>query len=227
MTRPLTAPFVAAQVRQVLEALVRGVHEDACPDVEGGTAPGVQVLLMWLAAHLQPGMAYLEVGSWLGKSIIPAARAAPPGVHVHACDIFSDPGGPGAPREEQRVALYENLRRHGVLERVHVHGEDFRVLFASPRAPRGVGVYFYDADHCEEAQYAALALAHAHGLLLPGAVVVVDDWLAKDGGPSVRAGTLRAARDTGAYSFLGEVTGGGQWWQGLGVFQYEAGGVLA
>ncbi len=102
-------------------------------DVEGWLTEAQAVRLDAAARRVRPGGRIVEIGSFRGRSTIVLARAAVPGVEVVAIDphLGSDRG----PQEiaadvalgEQDTALFaENLRRHGVLDRVrHVRKLSF------------------------------------------------------------------------------------------------------
>ncbi len=209
-----------ALVAKCQEMVAQQEYPDLAPGVTGGTAGGVQHFMAWLAGQLEPGMTYLEVGCWLGKSTIPPAKAAPEGVEVVVCDNFTHSG-------EQRKQFHANLAANGLAGRVKVHDCDFKDLFTRPDndifkrpdPPRNIAAYFYDGDH--STQYQRLALTLAKPFLVPGAVIVVDDWFNSGGGSQVRDGTKEAlAESLGEFELVFEFPCGGPWWLGLGVVRY-------
>lgn len=195
--------------------------KDACPGVEGGTAPAVQALLRILARSLSPGEAYVECGSWLGKSIIPVAADALPGVAVVAVDNFTHHGS----AEEQKALLIRNLDRHGVLDRVRILDMDVHTFWTTTAPTLRIGAVFYDADHSHEATRTAVHAAAR--LLSPGGVLVVDDWFTGGGGDAVRDGAKEALAAHPELDLVAEVRGGHGpegtrkpwWWLGIGIIQ--------
>jgi len=145
---------------------------DPCPDVMG-MASYKKLMLMNLVASLlaeDPSECYLEVGTFQGKSLVAALRNNPL-VSAVACDNFSEFDSSGV----NQVALEQNLRRHGLHDRVKFFNMDFRKLLADwyeRRLPR-IGGYFYDGAHDKASQYDGIKYVEPH--LADRALVVVDD----------------------------------------------------
>jgi predicted O-methyltransferase YrrM len=114
---------------------------------------------------MPPRLRYAEVGSLHGLTLVGAligntARGL-------AIDNFSEFGGTEA-------RLRATLDHYRVADRVEVFPTDFKEVFVEGNLPaHSLGVYFYDGQHSEEAQYLGLRLAEP--FLAPGAIVVVDD----------------------------------------------------
>src|SRR5262249_9010904 len=136
---------------------------------------------------LEPGEIYVEAGTFMGASLIAAARANEDRDLV-AVDNFSfarleldDRSLPPASRKE----LEENLARFGVRNATIVEGGIRDVLRSGSLPEQPVGVYYHDTEHVYEAQLEALRLVEPY--LARPALVVVDnsDW----------DGVARALRD--------------------------------
>jgi hypothetical protein len=134
-------------------------------DIPGYSASGVLEMLNHYVRALPRNLRYGEVGSFMGLTLVGAlyrnsARAV-------AIDNFSEFGG-------TENALRATLDRYRVADRVEVCPTNFRTVFNEQLLPRqSLGVYFYDGQHDEEAQYLGLTLAEP--FLAPKAVVFIDD----------------------------------------------------
>jgi len=155
------------------EAPVDRGLEPLCAAVAGLSEENNLALLALAAGCLEDGEAYVEAGSYRGRSLIAAALGgARTAVGI---DNFSfddaDPAG-----------LAANVERFGVADRVRVIDGDTVAVLREHRLPP-IGVFFYDADHSTAATRAALDAVRP--LLAASAVIVVDDaeW------PRVRAAT--------------------------------------
>ena len=193
---------------------------DPCPDVSGMTSINKQRLLNAAFYCLDPNEAYLEVGTYNGKSLISAAHGNQTRP-IFACDDFSEFTG-----SNSNAILESNLRRYGMSDTVKFYNGDFRKTFADGHIDRPVGLYFYDGAHDEVSQYEGIALAEP--LLADVALVVVDDWrLAADSGSYAEAGTVRAAQQSPhdwellyvlPARFNGDLE---MWWNGVAVLSFK------
>jgi hypothetical protein len=118
-------------------------------------------------AALAGGRRVLEVGSYLGRSTVCLARTA---ASVDAVDPFDGRATP-EPRP-CRGRFAENLRRHGVAERVTAHVGTFADV--APHLEPGYDLVFVDADHRYESVRADVALALP--LLRDGGVLALHDY---------------------------------------------------
>lgn len=137
--------------------------------VPGMTTEHTLTLLNLAVARMAPGEAYLEVGSYKGRSLAGALldRTA---VHAVAIESFREFG---THPDEGVAGVLATLREFGCADNVRfLRGDAFRLLDSAPGDLR-VGVYFYDGAHSRVAQY--LGLAMAEPLLADTALVVVDD----------------------------------------------------
>lgn len=145
-------------------------HQELCDDVEGMTTANTVAVLNLAARHLPPDEAYLEVGTFRGRSLCGAVRGVDGRTFI-AVENFVEFGMMG---EEARAALMSNIARHAQgKDLTLMEGDAFRVLTDRRRFTKPVGVYFYDGEHTILAHY--LALAVAEPLLADEALVLVDD----------------------------------------------------
>jgi len=192
-------------------------------DVQGWTTENGMALLNLAGRHLADGEAYLEVGTFKGRSLCGAALGARNGVFYgveNFREFFMD--DPGAKPE-----LLANLARWtggegagGTPGRVRLLEADAFDLLARPGAvPEPVGVYFYDGAHERLSHYLALGVAEQH--LADEALVLVDDasW------PLVAAATRRYLRRHPGYELLldlaAEHEDDPRWHNGVWVLRYR------
>jgi predicted O-methyltransferase YrrM len=170
-----TAAFAAG-----LDALFDGPLADGVPrdpryaEVTGrvtGFSTPAELAVLNLAARLLPaGEAYLEVGTFKGRSLAGTLLDAPDRSYV-AVENFQEFGMLAA---ESRAELEKVLAEYGAGHRLTLHdGDCFRVLADPAAVPEPVGVYFYDGAHTGLAHY--LALGVVEPLLADEALVLVDD----------------------------------------------------
>jgi predicted O-methyltransferase YrrM len=163
-------------------------------EVSGFTTPA-ELAVLNLAARLLPeGEAYLEVGTFKGRSVSAVLLDAPDR-RVVAVENFMEFGMLGA---DARAELMRNLDRHSK-DRMNFHlldGDCFRLLADKHAVGEPVGVYFYDGAHTGLAHY--LALGVVEPLLADEALVLVDDasW------PMVAQATRRYLQNSSGWSVL-------------------------
>lgn len=203
---------------------LEGIREDLCPDVDGMMSIKKQRLLNLAFANLPSGEAYLEVGTFKGKSLISAMHGNPIRP-VIACDNFNEFRDLGNDLGETR----KNLARYGLEERVTFWDCDFRSVYTPDRIPHPIGLYFYDGAHDYEAQYDAIALAEP--FLADSALVLVDDWRYDvDSGSRAREATLNAiGKSPHAWELMYELPARfngdrAMWWNGVGVLSFARNG---
>lgn len=192
---------------------------DLCPDVKGMLSLKKQQLLNLAFGLLAPGEAYLEVGTYQGKSLL-SAMLNNPSRPVFACDNFSQF------EDNSFETARANLAKHGYLEQVTFYDCDFLEVYTRDRLPVPVGLYFYDGAHDYDSQYAAIA--RAEPFLANEALVLVDDWrFAEDSGSCAKEATLNAVRSSSAewtllYELPARFNGDrAMWWNGVGVLSYR------
>jgi predicted O-methyltransferase YrrM len=178
-------------------------------DAVDGLSEENNLALIGLAArHLEAGEAYVEAGTYRGRSLIAAALAGE--AESIGIDNFSF-------ADSDPAALQANLERFGVAGRTRMlDGDAAAVLRAAELPP--VGVFFYDADHSTEATRAAFEAVIPH--LAGNALIAADnaDW------PKVRAAIDGFVDDHAEAQLALRIAGreGGQpwWWDGVDLIAW-------
>ncbi len=180
--------------------------------------------LVGLAASLLgPGESYVEAGTYMGASLIAAARGNA-GADLIAIDNFRfgpmEVEGRALPAAS-RPALEANLERFGVHGATILEGDSLEVLRGGALSGRSVGVFYYDACHDYEPQLDALVLVEPY--LAEPALVIVDDsdWpQVRDAIRDYLAGQPRARL---LVEVGGSSAGRPQWWEGMSVLAWAGG----
>lgn len=138
--------------------------------VGGYTTPNELAVLNLAASLLPPDEAYLEVGTFKGRSLCAAVQGNTESTFV-AIENFREFGMDG---QEARAELLTNIDTHAENARLSLHdGDAFALIGRAGILDRPVGVYFYDGEHTLLAHY--LALAVVEPVLADEALVLVDD----------------------------------------------------
>ena len=170
-----TAAFAAELDGAFAGPLADGVPRDArfaevTRQVPGFSTPAELAVLNLAAARLPAGEAYLEVGTFKGRSLAGALLDAPDRTFV-AVENFQEFGMLAG---QSRAELDRAVRAYRGGRRLTLHdGDCFAVLVRPGAVPEPVGVYFYDGAHTGLAHY--LALGVVEPLLADEALVLVDD----------------------------------------------------
>ncbi len=139
-------------------------------EVAGYTGPNELAVLQLAAAVMPEQEAYLEVGTFKGRSLCAAVQGNAD-KSFFVMENFLEFGMQG---EQARGELMDNLARYAADARVELlEGDCFRLMAEPGRLDRPVGVYFYDGEHTLLSHY--LALAVVEPLLADEALVLVDD----------------------------------------------------
>jgi len=201
--------------------------DDPCPDVVG-MASSKKLKLLNLAVSILPNggqEAYLEVGTYLGKSLV-AATLGNSGRLVVGCDNFSEFATGSA--NNNYTVLQSNLAKYGLLDKIKFYDEDFQSLFQRWRTEGlpPIGVYFYDGAHDEESQYRAIR--YVEPLLADSALVIVDDWRWANDSRSYAETATRKAISESQYQweicyilparFNGDTE---MWWNGVALLTFR------
>jgi predicted O-methyltransferase YrrM len=184
-------------------------------DVPGMATEHKLALLNLAAAHLEPGEAYLEVGSFKGLSLI-GAMLGNEGRPFYAIENFLEfnPDGRARAELEANLARWVGPGRARLLE-----GDCFDLLRTGAGLEEPVGVYFYDGAHGRLPHY--LALGVAEPWLADRALVVIDDasW------PIVARATDRYVAAHPGYRLLFDLAAEREedprWWNGVRVYAFE------
>jgi len=189
---------------------------DVVADVPGMATEHKLALLNLAAAHLGPGEAYLEVGSFKGLSLI-GAMLGNQVRRFYAIESFLEFNLDGG---QARNDLLANLARWVEPERVRLlEGDCFDLLRRDGTLEDPVGVYFYDGAHGRLPHY--LALGVAERWLADRALVVIDDasW------PIVAQATDRYLAAHPGYRLLFDLAAAHEqdprWWNGVRVYAFE------
>jgi predicted O-methyltransferase YrrM len=184
-------------------------------DVPGMATENKLALLNLAAAHLEPGEAYLEVGSFKGLSLI-GAMLGNTGRRFYAIENFLEFNPDGRARAE----LEANLARWVLPDRARLlEGDCFALLRRGAALGEPVGVYFYDGAHGRLPHH--LALGVAEPWLADRALVVIDDasW------PIVARATDRYVAAHPGYRLLFDLAAEHEedprWWNGVRVYAFE------
>lgn len=138
--------------------------------VSGFTSPNELAVLNLAAAALPADEAYLEVGTFKGRSIVAAVQGNAD-KKFYAMENFLEFGMAG---EEAHAELTDNLKRFaGDADVQLLEGDAFTMMAQPGLIDRPVGVYFYDGEHTLLSHY--LALAVVEPLLADEALILVDD----------------------------------------------------
>jgi predicted O-methyltransferase YrrM len=188
---------------------------DLLADVPGMATEHKLALLNLAAAHLGPGEAYLEVGSFKGLSLI-GAMLGNAGRRFYAIENFLEfnPDGRARAELEANLGRWVEPGRARVLE-----GDCFDLLRTGAGLEEPVGVYFYDGAHGRLPHY--LALGVAERWLADRALVVIDDasW------PIVARATDRYVAAHPGYRLLFDLAAEHEedprWWNGVRVYAFE------
>lgn len=194
--------------------------DEIVDSVQGFSSAGELAVLNRAAHALPVGEAYLEVGTFKGRSLCGAALDRP-ACRMYAMENFTEFGMAGA---DARSVLLSNLAKHtdGCDVRL-LDGDAFRLLTKGV-VDQPIGVYFYDGAHTGEAHHLALALIEP--LLADEAVVLIDDasW------PMVRRASLRFVADHPDWSqvrtFAARTNDDPAWANGLMVLGYQRSGAV-
>ena len=180
-------------------------------DVENLARENNLALLNLAAACLEGDEAYVEIGVFHGASLI-AAMLGNEGKRFVGVDSF-------AFRDATLEGVTANLARYGLEPPEILVGDAFALVPGGALAGVRVGVWYYDAAHSYEAQLEGLRIAEP--LLVPGALVIVDDTDWDDVARAMDdyvAGQPRARR---ALTIDGKSRGAPQWWEGMQVLVWD------
>lgn len=194
--------------------------KDPCPDIIGMTAVKNQKLLNIAFSCIESDECYLEVGTYIGKSLV-SAMLGNSAKTVYACDMFCQ----FAPINSYEH-LMSNLRRYNLVEKVIFFNSDFAKALNKDNIKMPVGLYYFDALHTEESQYKGIKLVEP--LLSDEALVIVDDWrIEPDDTFQAKPGTEKAISESdNKWDILFELpsrynSDRETWWNGVGVLSFQ------
>ncbi len=179
-------------------------------DVENLASENVVALLNHAASCLGPEEAYVEVGVYHGASLIGALMGNEDKRFV-AVDRFGF-------RDSSLEQVEANLERFGVPRPEIIVGDVFELVREGALDGIPAGVWYYDAAHDYDSQVEGLRVAEP--LLVPGALVIVDDT---DWERVERAMDDYLAEQPRARRLLtldGKERGSPQWWEGMQILEW-------
>jgi predicted O-methyltransferase YrrM len=168
-------------------------------------------LLNLAASLLGPGEAYVEVGVYHGASLI-ASMLGNEDKRFVGIDTFGF-------RDASLEDVEANLERFGLPRPEVLVGDAFELVPAGAIAERSVGVWYYDAAHDFDSQVRGLRIAEP--LLVPGALMIVDDTDWTDVERAMDAYLTEQPRATRILTIDGKTRGQPQWWEGMQVLVWE------
>jgi hypothetical protein len=182
-------------------------------------------LLNLAASLLDEGECYLEVGTYLGASLIGAARGNNDHEFV-AIDRFGfgplelpDRGRPHLPLST-RALLDENLARFDTQRATILEGDAFSIVEQGALGSRRVGVYYYDADHSYEGELAGLQLCEPW--LAEHTVLIADNSDSETVARALADYVRGQPRARPLLDIPGKDRGYPHWWGGVQVIGWEA-----
>ncbi len=179
--------------------------------VENLASENVLALLNLAASCLGPEEAYVEIGVLHGASLI-AATLGNEGKRILGIDNFSLRDG-----SAERVRA--SFDRFGLPEPELLEGDVFELVPGGALDGTSVGVWYYDASHAYEAQLEGLRIAEP--LLVPGALVIVDDTDWEDVARAMDDYAASQPRARRILALDGKDRGSPQWWEGMQVFAWS------
>ena len=206
-----------AELPRLFEDFPRSEHprdrrfQPVAEDVENLARENNLALLNLAAACLDGDEAYVEIGVYHGASLI-AAMLGNEGKRFVGVDSF-------AFRDASLEKVHANLARFGLTPPEIVVGDAFELVPAGALQDVPIGIWYYDAAHSYEAQLEGLRIAEP--LLVPGALVIVDDT---DWDDVARAMDDYLAEQPHAKRILtldGKSRGAPQWWEGMQVLVWD------
>ena len=163
------------------------------------------------ASCLGEGEAYVEIGVFHGASLI-AAMLGNEGKRFIGVDSF-------AFRDTSLEKVRANLARYGLDIPEILVGDAFDLVPAGALGDTKVGVWYYDAAHSFDAQVDGLRIAEP--LLVPGALVIVDDTDWDDVERALDAYLAEQPRARRVLTIEGSTRGAPQWWEGMQVLVWD------
>jgi predicted O-methyltransferase YrrM len=186
------------------------------PVVEGVTnlaSENTLALLNLSASLLGPGEAYVEIGVYHGASLV-ASMLGNEDKRFVGIDSFGF-------RDASLEGVEANLERFGLPRPEILVGDAFELVPTGAIGERSVGVWYYDAAHDFDSHVRGLRMAEP--LLVPGALMIVDDTDWTDVERALDAYLAEQARATRVLTIDGKTRGQPQWWEGMQVLRWDNG----
>ncbi|HKX47431.1 MAG TPA: class I SAM-dependent methyltransferase [Gaiellaceae bacterium] len=206
-----------AELPRLFEDFPRSEHprdrrfQAVAEDVENLARENNLALLNLAAACLEGDEAYVEIGVFHGASLI-AAMLGNEGKRFVGVDSF-------AFRDASLEKVHANLARFGLTPPEIVVGDAFELVPAGALQDVPIGIWYYDAAHSYEAQLEGLRIAEP--LLVPGALVIVDDTDWDDVARAMDDYLADQPRARRILTLDGKSRGAPQWWEGMQVLVWD------
>ena len=181
-------------------------------DVENLACENNLALLNLAASCLGDGEAYVEIGVFHGASLI-ASMLGNDGKRFVGVDSFGF-------RDASLEKVAANLACYGLEVPEIVVGDAFELVPGGALGDTRVGVWYYDAAHSFEAQVDGVRIAEP--LLVPGALIIVDDTDWDDVERAMDAYLAEQPRARRLLTIEGNTRGAPQWWEGMQVLVWDA-----
>jgi predicted O-methyltransferase YrrM len=181
-------------------------------DVENLACENNLALLNLAASCLGDGEAYVEIGVFHGASLI-ASMLGNDGKRFVGVDSFGF-------RDASLEKVAANLACYGLEVPEIVVGDAFELVPGGALGDTRVGVWYYDAAHSFEAQVDGVRIAEP--LLVPGALIIVDDTDWDDVERAMDAYLAEQPRARRVLTIEGKSRGAPQWWEGMQVLVWDA-----
>lgn len=205
------------ELPQLFEDFPRSEHpldrrfQAVAEDVENLARENNLALLNLAAACLEGDEAYVEIGVFHGASLI-AAMLGNEGKRFLGVDSF-------AFRDASLEKVHANLARFGLTPPEIVVGDAFELVPAGALRDVPIGIWYYDAAHSYEAQVQGLRIAEP--LLVPGALVIVDDTDWDDVARAMDDYLAAQPRARRILALDGKTRGAPHWWEGMQVLVWD------
>ena len=206
-----------AELPELFEDYPRSEHprdrrfQPVVEGVENLATENTLALLNLAASLLDDGEAYVEVGVYHGASMI-ASMLGNEDKRFVGVDSFVFRGA-----SPEKVEA--NLERFGLPRPELLVGDAFELVPGGALDGVAIGVWYYDAAHDYDSQVEGLRIAET--LLVPGALMIVDDtdWAYVERAmDDYLAGQPRARR---ILTLDGKSRGHPQWWEGMQVLVWD------
>jgi len=181
-------------------------------DVENLARENNLALINLAASCLEEWEAYVEIGVYHGASLV-SAMLGNEGKRFVGVDSFGF-------RDASLEKVEANLARYGLEVPEIVVGDASELVPSGALGETRVGVWYYDAAHSFEAQVQGLRIAEP--LLVPGALVIVDDTDWEDVERAMDAYLAEQPRARRVLTIEGKTRGAPQWWEGMQVLVWDA-----
>ena len=186
--------------------------QSVAEDVENIARENNLALVNLAASCLEEGEAYVEIGVYHGASLV-SAMLGNEGKRFVGVDSFGF-------RDASLEKVEANLARYGLEVPEIVVGDASELVPSGALGETRVGVWYYDAAHSFEAQVQGLRIAEP--LLVPGALVIVDDTDWEDVERAMDAYLAEQPRARRVLTIEGKTRGAPQWWEGMQVLVWDA-----